>query len=182
MLLSLFASLALIQAESVKPVMEIDFTAANGHWAEGQAGGVSGREAGGAARRLDIRILTEPPHERSDNIGEFTADLGGGTGTSFVVNAISVLLDDTGGQSIQIGGGQVSTVGRYIDGITDGQLRGQVDVDMRLDAEGRLHLLALRHAEGRDPRSAESLVTDGALPDGTELRAFERCGNSTQSR
>lgn len=182
MLLSLFASLALIQAGPVKPVMEIDFTAANGHWAEGQAGGVSGCEAGGASRRLDIRILAEPPHERSDNIGEFTADLGDGTGASFVVNAIHVLMDEAGGQDIQIGGGQVNTVGRYIDGITDGQLRGQADLDLRLDADGRLHLLALRQAEGRDPRSAENLVVDGALPDGTELRAFERCGNSTQSR
>ncbi len=179
---SLLIALALIQSDPGK-TEALDHTALNGVYAELQASGHTGCNTAGIPRSLDIRVLSSPPHARSANIGEFGARLGPGDSTGFVVAGVPVLeADADGGHTVSLGGGHVNTVGRHVDGITDGQLRGHYDVRMRRDADGRLWLLEMNYADRHPSRITEILVEDGRLPDGTVLRAFERCGDASPRR
>ncbi|WP_203291857.1 hypothetical protein [Maricaulis parjimensis] len=181
MLIHFLAGLALIQAEPAKPEPAPepapDHTVLNGRWAELQASGHSGCHTAGIPRALDIRILPRPPHDRSDNIGEFGFYLAPNITSEFVVAGLPhlALPDAQGAQIVTLDGGWLNTVGREIDGISDGQLRGHYQFRMRLDAQDQLWLEDVRYSENRPRAGTDILVEDGELPDGTVLRGFARC-------
>tara|TARA_A100001391_G_C4982588_1_gene255746 strand:- start:16 stop:564 length:549 start_codon:yes stop_codon:yes gene_type:complete len=154
----------------------------SGRYAELQASGVSGCNTAGVPRTLDIHILAAPPHDRSANIGEMAYDLGEGDapGGSFTVaGQPERTVQADGSWRVSIGGGWVHTAGRYVDGTTDGQLRGRVEVELDRLADGTLRLVSITETERRNG-AGTPVVTDGRLPDGTELRPFARCGDASR--
>lgn len=182
MILAMTLAASLAQSWMRPPVENPAGPDISGRYAELQASGVSGCNTAGVPRTLDIHILAEPPHYRSANIGEMAYDLGEGDapGGSFTVAGQpdrKALAD--GSWRVSIGGGWVHTAGRYVDGITDGQLRGRVEVELDRLADGTLRLVSITRAERQNDEGVP-VVTDGRLPDGTELRPFSRCGDTSR--
>ena len=149
----------------------------SGEYAELQASGVSGCNTAGIPRTIDLRILAEPPHDRSANIGEMAYWLGHAPaqqGGFTVAGQPERTGQADGSAQITLGGGRLHTAGRHVDGISDGQLTGHVRVTLTLTPQGHLLLRELVETDrrGADPRV---LVSHGTLADGARLRAFARC-------
>jgi len=151
----------------------------SGRYAELQASGASGCNTAGTPLTLDIRILAAPPHYRSANIGEAAYNLGPGRGGSFTVaGQPRRTAHADGAERIAFAGGWIHSAGRYVDGISDGQLRGLVVVTLDRLPDGRLRVIAIERSE-RQNGTGTPVVADGRLDDGTHLREFERCGDWT---
>lgn len=179
MILAMTLAASLAQSWMRQPVENPAGPDISGRFAELQADGTPSCDAPGRPRTLDIHILAEPPHYRSANIGEMAYGLGDGAlGGSFTVAGQpdrKALAD--GSERVGFGGGWVHTAGRFIDGIPDSQLRGLVEVELDRLADGTLRLVSITRAERQNDEGIP-VVTDGRLPDGTELRPFSRCGDT----
>jgi hypothetical protein len=178
MMLTLMMTAVLAQAWMDEPVEAPAGPLISGVYAELQASGHSGCNTAGIPRSLDIDVLAQYPHPRSRNIGEMAYALGRdpALGGSFTVSGQPALTRHADGRaSVSLGGGWINTAGRYEQGVSDGQLRGRVTVELERQADGRLRLVSLTRTERRDGEG-DILVADGRLADGTELRLFERCG------
>ena len=139
----------------------------SGRYAELQASGASGCNTAGVPRTLDIRILAEPPHDRSANIGEVAYDLGPDRRGRFTVaGRPQRTARADGAERIAFGGGWIHTAGRYIDGVSDGQLRGRVAVTLERLPGGRLRVIAIKQSERRHD-AGHAVIADGRLDDGT---------------
>ena len=169
-----------------KPAGEVGATgpAISGVYVEIAADGTSQCAAPEAARRLEIYIRAEPPHDRSPNQGYVRYMLDGTGSIEFVVTA----APQTGQSSdtslparTLVSGGFINTAGRYAYGISDGQTVGRASLQINRPESDTLELVELSISGWRG-MDTTAIVEASRLSDGTALRSFIHCQDLTHTR
>lgn len=112
---------------------------------------------------FDLYALASSPHYRSRNLGNFDFRVGDASG-GYILQSGPVLgpPDGDGRRRTTLGGGQVHTVGREVQGVLSSQTIGEFTATLSRAGEGQVWIESMSFEAERWGRDAVVYVAEGA--------------------